>query len=189
MQSEQWQRKIVDPINDIKNGYFNKYLISEEAIQQIEGDENTKEVLVIVNHLEYELDDSLAYDKVMARNINKGVKYFYVLPTSLRDEWPLLRNHLVKKGVSVDNVDKQLVARFLNGEITCAAIHGLAIYIGKNPYKYRKKEHRVIAIQYSPDYHHSFLVDTSNDSKSGTKAIQTLTKLFLSNTAKYKCHA
>lgn len=189
LRRRQLAKEIVNPILDRFRRRFDPYTIRELDIQEIiEGNDNTDEVLVIVNHLNYELDESLEYHKVMAKNINRSVPYRYFLPTSMKADWNRVKQNLREKGpVSNANLQQFLRACFTDERLTSVAIYGLAIYRGKAPYNYRNRKQKIVAVQYSKDYWRSFLVETSNASDDGAKAVSQVIGLFEKYKNRFKC--
>lgn len=184
MRSELLVRKFWRPI---RAWFDNRYTVRESAIQSIESDNNTKEIYVVVNHLDYELNDDLKYDEIMAKNVNREVTYYYILPKSARADWERLKEHLLAKGAQCDKLPERLKARFLDDRFTSIVVYGLAIYVGRAPYTYKSREHKVIAVQYSKDFSHSILVETRIDSLPGAKAVDCIRALFVASKQKFKC--
>lgn len=185
-----YKKKIIEPAINLWDKLFSPYMIRERDVQAIESSDNTKEIFVVVNHLDYELDDSLEYDKLMVKNINRGVFYYYTLPNTaeMKKEWCRLRAHLLKKGTNQQTICTYLKARFVNKDFISIVIHGLAVYIGKDAYRFRKNQLQTLTVQYSCIYKHSFIVDTSNAASKGTKTIEHVLDLFRTSKSKFKCH-
>lgn len=188
MRFELLYRKLVVPIRNWIDRNVNRYTVRESQIQEIEANENTLEIFVVVNHLHYELDDDLRYDEIMAKNLNREVSYYYLLPKSIRADWDRLLQHLRSKGVGQSNLTNHLKARFVDDRLTSIVVYGLAIYIGRHPYSFKEQKHKVIAIQYSKDYSHSILVETTSDARTGARTVDSLMELLTSSKQKFKCN-
>jgi hypothetical protein len=183
-----WRKKVFHPLGNGFRHLVMPYVIPEREVQRIECDENTAEVLVIVNDLRYEIDTDLGYDRVVTTNINRGVTYYYILPFALHLEWNKLRRHLHEDcHVTKQNLDTYLKVRFVSEKLTSAVMYGLAMYVGKTAYQYKKTHRNVVAIQYSPVYKHSFLVETSNPKPGGGRGTaETLLSMLTSSKSKFR---
>lgn len=166
----------IDEIQKLFTAHTN-YIIGEYAVRQIEEQSHGLDcVYVVVNSLTYELDKSYGYSDVISRNVERGVKYFYILPDSddSREEWSSLKERVSKYIIDREiqiNIDDVLKVRYEPLSYTSLAAPGLAIYTANENTLYGND---IFAIKYLPEFGTNIKLRCEERFKEDRKAIRKI---------------